>query len=83
MKTGLGINLIPGKDAHLYYGTFKRNQYHGLGKIFRKRDEMTIGYFEEGNLLMSFDIDNLDVNIYEQIKNQLSKEMENVDGDLL
>lgn len=44
---------------------------------------MIIGYFEEGNLLMSFDIDNLDVNIYEQIKNQLSKEMENVDGDLL
>jgi len=26
---------------------------------------MIIGYFEEGNLLMSFDIDNLDVNIYE------------------
>lgn len=32
---------------------------------------------------MSFDIDNLDANIYEQIKNQLSKEMDNVDGDLM
>lgn len=40
MKTGLGVNLMPGKDADLYYGTFKRNLYHGLGKLFKKRNEL-------------------------------------------
>lgn len=83
MRTGMGLNLTPGKDANLYYGTFKKNLYQGLGKVFRNDKQFILGYFEEGKLILSFDLDNLDVNIYEQIKNQLSKEMDTADLDIL
>lgn len=65
MKTGYGLNLTSGKSVQLYSGNFKNNLYHGFGKVFKNRDEFTLGYYEEGKMLMQFDIDNMDTNLYE------------------
>ena len=69
MKNGEGLLLKRSKGVELYYGNFKNDQYHGIGKIFKDNNEFILGYFENGELLLKFDIDNLETNIYESIRN--------------
>ena len=71
-KKGYGTNLQT--DGRLYSGDFKRDLYHGLGKLFENKEDFILGFFEEGKLKLKFDLENMDANLYNQIQNQLLKE---------
>ena len=35
-----------------------------MGKLFKSKNEFTLGYWERDELILEFDIDNLDTNLY-------------------
>ena len=71
-RNGHGTNLQ--HNGKLYSGDFKRDLYHGLGKLFENKEDFILGFFEEGKLKLKFDLENMDSNLYNQIQNQLLKE---------
>ena len=68
MRTGTGIQFS--NDGMLYSGEFRHDKYNGIGKLFTPDQQFLLGVFENGELKLQFDIDNLDANWMAQLKAQ-------------